>query len=158
MDRDWSILSKLLLGFMHLANEINESLPRFGHALLRPISKLELPYCPGLAILQKQRKGGEKTQWRVYIKSKRRRRDSIDSKDRTKQRKQSHIFIRNVMHWKVLGFILTQGPQMKPVNYYHKAIQILLFVPFKWNKICWCVSFFLFLLPSTIGTSRSTNE
>lgn len=54
VDRDRSILSKLLLGFMHLANEINESLPGFRHALLRPISKLELPYCPGLAILQTQ--------------------------------------------------------------------------------------------------------
>lgn len=54
VDRDRSILPKLLLGFMHLANEINESLPGFRHALLRPISKLELPYCPGLAILQTQ--------------------------------------------------------------------------------------------------------
>lgn len=52
MDRDRSILSKLLLGFMHLANEINKSLSRFGHTLLWPISKLELSYCPGLAILQ----------------------------------------------------------------------------------------------------------
>lgn len=65
MDRDWSILPKLLLGFMHLANEINESLPGFGHALLRPISKLELPYCPGLAILQIQREESEDRKWRL---------------------------------------------------------------------------------------------
>lgn len=67
VDRDWSILSKLLLGFMHLANKINESLPRFGHALLWPISKLELPYCPGLAILQIQGKDSEVRRWRLLI-------------------------------------------------------------------------------------------
>lgn len=74
VDRDWSILSKLLLGFMHLANKINESLPRFGHALLWPISKLELPYCPGLAILQIQGKDSEVRRWRlVHVKSSKRK-------------------------------------------------------------------------------------
>lgn len=52
MDRDWSILSKLFLGFMHLTDEINKSLSRFGDTLFRPISELELPYCPWLAVLQ----------------------------------------------------------------------------------------------------------
>lgn len=37
---------------MHLANEINESLSWFGDTLLWPIGKLELPYGPGLTILQ----------------------------------------------------------------------------------------------------------
>lgn len=46
VDRDWSILSKLFLGFMHLTDEINKSLSRFGDTLFRPISELELPYCP----------------------------------------------------------------------------------------------------------------
>lgn len=41
---------------MHLANEINESLPGLRHALLWPVGKLELPYCPGLAILRIERK------------------------------------------------------------------------------------------------------
>lgn len=39
---------------MHLANEVDESLPGFGHALLRPIRELELSDRPGLAVLQKQ--------------------------------------------------------------------------------------------------------
>lgn len=51
VNADWSILTKLLLGFVHLANEINEALPRFGHALLWPVSELELTHCPWLAIL-----------------------------------------------------------------------------------------------------------
>lgn len=55
VDRDWSVLSKLLLGFMDLADKIDESLARFGDALLWPIGELELPYCPWLAILQTQR-------------------------------------------------------------------------------------------------------
>lgn len=63
VDRDWAILPKLLLGFMHLANKINESFPRFGHALLWPISKLELPYCSGLAILENR----EKMRWAAKI-------------------------------------------------------------------------------------------
>lgn len=38
---------------MHLANKINEALAGFWNTLLRPVGKLELPYCPGLAILPK---------------------------------------------------------------------------------------------------------
>ena len=63
VDRDWSVLSKLLLCFMNLANEIDEALPGFGDALLWPISELELPYCPGLAVLQTQWKDSEKRWW-----------------------------------------------------------------------------------------------
>lgn len=55
---------------MHLADEVDESLPRFGHTLLWPVGKLELPYCPGLTVLQthktelinnvwKQKEGGD---------------------------------------------------------------------------------------------------
>lgn len=55
MDGDGSVLSKLLLGFMHLADEVDESLPRLGNALLRPIRELELPDRPGLAVLQTRR-------------------------------------------------------------------------------------------------------
>lgn len=46
VNADWSVLAELLLGFVHLANEIDEALPRFGHALLRPVGKLELTHCP----------------------------------------------------------------------------------------------------------------
>lgn len=52
VNADWSILAKLLLGFVHLANEIDEALPWFGHTLLRPVSELELTHCPWLAILR----------------------------------------------------------------------------------------------------------
>lgn len=52
MDGDGSVLSKLLLGFMHLADEVDESLPGLGNALLRPIRELELSDRPGLAVLQ----------------------------------------------------------------------------------------------------------
>lgn len=45
VNTDWSILAKLLLGFVHLADEIDEALPGFGHALLWPISELELAHC-----------------------------------------------------------------------------------------------------------------
>lgn len=51
---DWSVLSKLLLGFVHLANEIDESLPGFWHSLLGPVGELELANGPGLAILWSQ--------------------------------------------------------------------------------------------------------
>lgn len=44
VNADWSVLAKLLLGFVHLANEIDEALPRFGDALLWPISELELTH------------------------------------------------------------------------------------------------------------------
>jgi len=49
---DWSILPKLLLGFMNLANEINESLSCFWHSLLWPISELELANGSGLTVLK----------------------------------------------------------------------------------------------------------
>lgn len=49
---DWSILPKLLLGFMNLANEINESLSGFWHSLLWPISELELANGSGLTVLK----------------------------------------------------------------------------------------------------------
>ena len=48
---DRSILSKLLFGFMNLANKINEALSGFWYALLRPVSELKLPDGPRLAIL-----------------------------------------------------------------------------------------------------------
>lgn len=55
---DWPILAKLLLGFVYLSNEIDKALPRFGHALLRPISELELTHRSRLTILQEGRKEG----------------------------------------------------------------------------------------------------
>lgn len=48
---DWSVLSELLLGFVHLADEINEAFSRFWHPLLGPVSELELADGSGLAIL-----------------------------------------------------------------------------------------------------------
>lgn len=48
---DWSILSKLLLSFVHLSNEIDEALSSFWHSLLRPVGELELADCSGLSIL-----------------------------------------------------------------------------------------------------------
>lgn len=60
MDGDRPVLSKLLLGFMHLANEVDEALPGLGHPLLRPISELELSDRPGLAVLQKDRGRGSR--------------------------------------------------------------------------------------------------
>lgn len=46
VNADWSILAKLLLGFVHLANKIDEALSGFGHALLWPVGELELTHCP----------------------------------------------------------------------------------------------------------------
>ena len=51
VDGDWSVLSELFLRFMHLADEIDESLAGFGHSLFRPISELELTHCPRLTVL-----------------------------------------------------------------------------------------------------------
>lgn len=48
---DGTVLTKLLLGLVHLTNEVDEALPGLGYALLRPICELELPYCPRLPIL-----------------------------------------------------------------------------------------------------------
>lgn len=50
---DGSILSKLFLCFMDLSNEVNETLPSFGHSLFWPISELELADSPRLTILMK---------------------------------------------------------------------------------------------------------
>lgn len=49
---DWSVLSKLFLGFVHLPNEINEAFSSFWHSLLRPVGELELADCSGLAVLR----------------------------------------------------------------------------------------------------------
>lgn len=52
MYSDWSILSELLLGFVHLSDEINEAFSSFWHSLLGPVSELELADCSGLAVLR----------------------------------------------------------------------------------------------------------
>lgn len=53
---DWSVLSKLFLGFVHLSDEIDEAFSRFWHPLLRPVSELELADGSGLAILERKKK------------------------------------------------------------------------------------------------------
>lgn len=47
---DWSVLAELLLGFVHLSDEIDEALSGFWHPLLWPVGELELADCSGLAI------------------------------------------------------------------------------------------------------------
>lgn len=42
VDSYWAVLTKLLLCLVNLTNEIYKSITRFGHALLRPVNKLEL--------------------------------------------------------------------------------------------------------------------
>lgn len=54
VDRDGAVLAKLFLGLVHLADEVNEALPRLWHALLRPVRELELPDSPGLAVLERR--------------------------------------------------------------------------------------------------------
>lgn len=54
VNRDWSILTKLLLCFMHLANEVNKSFSRLWHSLFWPVCELELPHCSRLAILKQK--------------------------------------------------------------------------------------------------------
>lgn len=49
---DWSVLSELFLGFVHLSDKINEALSGFWHSLLGPVSELELADCSGLAVLR----------------------------------------------------------------------------------------------------------
>ena len=51
VDGNGSVLSELLLGFMHLADEVDEALAWLGHALLRPIGEVELPDRSRLAVL-----------------------------------------------------------------------------------------------------------
>lgn len=52
MYSDWSVLAELLLGFVHLSDEIDEALSGFWHPLLWPVGELELADCSGLAILR----------------------------------------------------------------------------------------------------------
>jgi len=52
VDSDWSVLSKLFLGFVNLSNEINEAFSSFWNSLLGPVSELELADCSGLAVLR----------------------------------------------------------------------------------------------------------
>lgn len=54
VNSDWPILAKLLLGFVDLSDEVDEALPRFGHALLWPVGELELAHRSRLAILQEE--------------------------------------------------------------------------------------------------------
>lgn len=54
MDRDGAVLAELLLGLVHLADEVDEALPGLWHALFRPVRELELPDGPGLAILERR--------------------------------------------------------------------------------------------------------
>lgn len=49
---DWSLVSKLFLGFMYLSNELDESLAcGLKAAVFRPVSEVKLPHCPRLTIL-----------------------------------------------------------------------------------------------------------
>lgn len=52
MHSDWSILSELFLGFVHLSDEIDEALSGFWHPLLGPVGELELADRSGLAVLR----------------------------------------------------------------------------------------------------------
>lgn len=61
MYSDWSILSELFLGFVHLSDEINEAFSSFWHSLLRPVSELELADCSGLAVLRDNKIGSLST-------------------------------------------------------------------------------------------------
>lgn len=45
-------MAKLLFCFMDLADEINESFSGLRHALLWPVSELELSHCSGLTVLR----------------------------------------------------------------------------------------------------------
>nr|CAI5867398.1 unnamed protein product [Callosobruchus analis] len=46
MDSDGSVLSELLLGFVHLPDEVDEAFARLGNPLFGPIGELELPDRP----------------------------------------------------------------------------------------------------------------
>ena len=48
---DWSVLAELLLGLVHLADEIDEFFAGLGHSLFRPVGKLELTHGPRLTVL-----------------------------------------------------------------------------------------------------------
>lgn len=55
MDSDRSVLSKLLLRFMDLSNEVNETFPSLRHSLFWPIGELELADGSRLAVLTNMR-------------------------------------------------------------------------------------------------------
>ena len=50
MHCDGSVLAELLLGLVHLPDEVDESLAGLGHALLRPLHELELADGARLAV------------------------------------------------------------------------------------------------------------
>ena len=51
MNGDWSVLAELLLGLVHLPDEVDESLTGLGHSLFRPVSEVELTHGPRLTVL-----------------------------------------------------------------------------------------------------------
>lgn len=57
MHSDRAILSKLLLCFMDLSNEVDETLPSFWNSLFRPVGELELADGSRLTILKTQTDG-----------------------------------------------------------------------------------------------------
>lgn len=63
MHSDGPVLSELLLGLVHLAEEVYEAFAALRDALLRPVSELELADRPGGAITGvchlRRYKGGE---------------------------------------------------------------------------------------------------
>lgn len=63
MHCDGSILPKLLLGLVHLPDEIDEPLARLGDTLLWPVCELELSNCPRLPILGEANRGGWMTKF-----------------------------------------------------------------------------------------------
>lgn len=63
MDGDGAVLAELLLGLVHLADEVDEALPRLWHALFRPVRELELPNSPGLAVLERRAQPCSRGQW-----------------------------------------------------------------------------------------------
>ena len=50
VDGDGPLLAELLLGLVHLADEVYEALARLGHPLLRPVGKVKLADGPRLAV------------------------------------------------------------------------------------------------------------
>ena len=50
VDGDRTLLAKLFLGLVDLTDEVDESLARLGHALLRPVGELELSDGSALAV------------------------------------------------------------------------------------------------------------
>ncbi len=55
MHGDGPVLAELLLGFVHLTDEVDEALSGLGDALLRPVRELELSYRPRLSVLSNAR-------------------------------------------------------------------------------------------------------